>query len=150
MENKLKFLDEEHAELMGNLRGLSASAGRTGKAVTDLLAVLEPHFAKEEKIVMPLLHLAQKLAEGEDVQDDSVSSAALDIEREYHSMFLEHDEIRSLASKAKNAALSEKRSEAVETIDWLSHHAEIEEAIIYPLAMLAAKLAKRDARRRGK
>jgi hypothetical protein len=140
MENKLEFLDREHAELMGSLRELSQSKLKTGKAVSNLLAVLEPHFEKEERVVMPLLALAHKLAEGEKVRFDAIPSAVNEIGIEYGRMFTEHVAIRKLAAKAKDAAASDKNSEAVETLDWLSHHAEIEEAIVYPLAMLAAKL----------
>ncbi len=142
MENKLKFLDEEHAELMGSLRKLSISGLSTGAAVTDLLTVLEPHFAKEEEIVMPMLALAQRLAEGDDVSIHSAPRAAKEIEKEYRTMFREHAKIRELAGRSGEAALAEKNADAVETINWLSHHAEIEEAIVYPLALLAARLLK--------
>ncbi|MBX8637073.1 MAG: hemerythrin domain-containing protein [Thermoplasmata archaeon] len=142
MDNKLKFLDEEHAELMGSLRKLSVSGLSTGTAVTDLLTVLEPHFAKEEKIVMPMLALAQRLAEGDEVPIESAPQAAQEIEKEYRTMFREHAEIRVLAGRAREAALAEKNTDAVETMNWLSHHAEIEEAIVYPLALLAARLLK--------
>ena len=140
MENKLEFLDKEHFELMGNLRKLSQSRLKTGRAVSNLLAVLEPHFEKEERVVMPLLALAHKLAEGDMVRFDTTPSAVSEIGIEYGRMFTEHAAIRKLSAKAKDSAVSEKNSEATETLDWLSHHAEIEEAIVYPLAMLAAKL----------
>lgn len=142
MENRFEFLDREHAELMGSLRKLARSGKKTGASVTDLLAVLEPHFAKEERLIMPMLFLANRLAEGEHVKADSVPAAAHEIEAEYSIMFNEHARIRELAAYARAAAKKEKNSIAAETLDWLSHHAEIEEAIVYPLALLAAKLVK--------
>ena len=64
-------LTEEHHELFHELRELASEKGGAGKAVKELLKVLEPHFEREEQAAMPLLGILGPLSEGKAVRHAS-------------------------------------------------------------------------------
>jgi hypothetical protein len=50
---------------MNSFREYSKLKNGTGKAIFELLEVLEPHFEKERRVVMPLLGSLSELVSGE-------------------------------------------------------------------------------------
>jgi hemerythrin len=138
-----KSLDEEHEELMSSIRECSKRKGETGKTVSQLLEVLEPHFEKEQKVVVPLLGSISELVSGEKIANlNEIASAQAPLLKEYEGMFEEHKTVRELISKAEKAARKEGNEDVVELLKGLAHHARIEEEVLYPSALLAGTLAK--------
>ena len=62
-------LKEEHEEMMVSLREFANFPDQTGKAINELLDVLEPHFVKEEKLAMPVLGSIPELVSGDRLTD---------------------------------------------------------------------------------
>ena len=62
-------LREEHKEIMGSLRAFAVFPGATGRAIMELLDVVEPHFEKEEKLALPVLGTILELISGDRVTD---------------------------------------------------------------------------------
>jgi hemerythrin-like domain-containing protein len=138
-----KSLDEEHEELMNSFKEYSKQKGETGKTISELLEVLEPHFEKEQRVVMPLLGSVSQLVSGERIPNLSeIASAQAPLLEEYEGMFEEHKVVRELIVKAEKAARSEGNEDAVELLEGLDHHARVEEEVLYPSALLAGTLAK--------
>jgi iron-sulfur cluster repair protein YtfE (RIC family) len=138
-----KSLDEEHKELMNSFRECSKRKDETGKAISQLLEVLEPHFEKEQRVVMPLLGSVSDLVSGEKISNlNEIASAQAPLLEEYEVMFEEHKAVRELIAKAEKAATREGSNEVVELLKGLAHHASIEEEVLYPSALLAGTLAK--------
>ncbi|MDG7007537.1 MAG: hemerythrin domain-containing protein [Nitrososphaerota archaeon] len=136
-------IKEEHEELFAGLRSLAYARGPTGKAVKELLEVLEPHFEKEDEVAMPLLGAVAYISKRE--TGDGLDKVILLQERlasELDSMLLEHKAIGDLIVSAKAAAKKEKNADALALLQALEHHAKIEEEVLYPAAILAGVAAK--------
>jgi hemerythrin-like domain-containing protein len=143
MMSSPKSLNEEHEELMSSFREYSELKGETGRAVSELLEILEPHFEKEQRVVMPLLGSLTELVSGEKVADlKEIASAQPSLLKEYEGMFEEHKALMELIAKADKAAKKEGNEDMVELLQGLVHHSKIEEEVLYPSALLAGTLAK--------
>lgn len=138
-----RSLDEEHDELIHSLRECAKKKTETGKAISELMEVLEPHFAKEQKIVMPLLGTVSDLVSGEKVSNlYEIANAQAPLLKEYQGMFEEHGRVRKLILKAEKAASHEGNQDTIDLLEGLAHHAKIEEEVLYPCALLAGTVAK--------
>ena len=137
-------LKEEHEEIMGSLYEFSRLPGETGKSVKELLDVLEPHFEKEERLAMPVLGTLSELASGDKtaVNLRAIVESQDDLLQEYDNMFEEHTELKKFIQNARRYAKQENHEEVVDLLDALSHHARVEEEVLYPAALLAGTVAK--------
>lgn len=136
-------LDEEHEELMNSFRECSKRKGETGKTILQLLEVLEPHFEKEQRVVMPLLGSISDLVSGERISNlNEIAGAQAPLLKEYAQMFEDHKMVRELIANAEKAAKKEGSEDVIELLKGLAHHARIEEEVLYPSALLAGTLAK--------
>ncbi len=136
-----KFLEEEHSELMNSLRKASKSGDETGKAVKILLEMLEPHFQDEERLVTPCLAALTPLAEGDITVSMQITPLLTELERRYRAFYDEHKVIRERALAVRIVAARDGHSDIVDLIDGLTHHAEIEEEVLYPAAIVSGKYA---------
>jgi iron-sulfur cluster repair protein YtfE (RIC family) len=128
---------------MSAFREYSKLKDGTGKAISELLTVLEPHFQKEQRVVMPLLGSLPELVSGEKIANlQEIARKQLSPIQEYDSMFEEHKQVKQLIAKAENVAKSEGCDDVFELLEALKLHAGIEEEVLYPSALLAGTLAK--------
>ena len=128
---------------MGSLLNAADRDDKTGKAVGELLKVLEPHFEKEEKIAMPLLGVLPEIVSGNKLHDlRQIADSQEPLLRDYEGMFQEHKSLIPLIDRAKDEATKENHEETVEILEALVHHARVEEDVLYPAALLAGTLAK--------
>lgn len=128
---------------MGSLLKAADREDKTGKAVGELLKVLEPHFEKEETIAMPLLGVLPELVSGNKLHDlRQIADSQEPLLRDYEGMFQEHKSLMPLIDRAKDEATKENHEETVEILEALVHHARVEEDVLYPAALLAGTLAK--------
>jgi len=134
---------EEHEEIFSGLRRLANTGGGTGKAVRELLEVLEPHFEKEDEIAMPLLGAVARISNGQTQKGlDEVISLQSRLAEGLPSMLAEHRAIGERIAKTRDAAEKEKNMEALSLLTGLQHHAKMEEEVLYPAAMLAGVAAR--------
>jgi len=60
---------EEHLEIHRSLERLARGRGVVGRSARALRDVLDPHFRKENELVMPLIGVFRDLAEGKRPED---------------------------------------------------------------------------------
>jgi hypothetical protein len=127
----------EHEALHSELATLTKAGGRTGEAAQNLASVLDPHFQKENQYALPPLGLLVPLSEGKfDCGMTAVLSMTDKLQADMPAMLAEHQEISAALSQLKNAASYENKSEGVKFADELAAHAQTEEKITYPTALL--------------
>jgi hemerythrin-like domain-containing protein len=136
-------LEEEHREIKRVLTQLIGKRGGVGDAAKKLSAELDPHLEKEESLIMPVLDSLGDMAVGSVGNSERAAELAGKVEAEYYSLFREHE----LISDALDALLGEANKagdrEAIDFVDHLRRHVKIEEAVLYPAALIAAKYAEK-------
>ena len=141
-----KSMEIEHEAIHSELVKLTQAGGQTGEAAQKLASVLDPHFQKENRDALPPLGLLVPLSEG---KFDCGMSAALSmtdrLRADMPNMLAEHKEISAAASPLRTAASSENKPEGVQFADELAAHAQTEEQITYPTALLIGLYVKEKA-----
>lgn len=133
-------LEAEHRQLHARLAAAADAGGRTGAAARALEKLLGPHFRKEEQYALPLLGLLPSLAGGKR-PDDAQSAIAMSgrLKQELPGMLREHAAIATAVERLRAAAASERRNDVVQFADMLASHAQQEEQIHYPSAVLVGQ-----------
>jgi hypothetical protein len=136
-------LKREHEELHSALVAATRSGGKTGPAAEAVEQVLYPHFMKEEEYVMPPLSLLKQTAKGEVPPDSGAVIALTDkLKMDFNHMLHEHRAIVIELHKFMEAAMSENKTEYVQLAERLMLHAQIEEEVLYPAAILIGEYLK--------
>lgn len=139
-------LAAEHRELHQVLARASKEGGELGRAAEELEKALAPHFKREEEIATPPLGLLPKLArENATAEMRAVLPMTDALERELPQMMREHAAIRQAVTRFRAAASKAGREEYVRFSDELAAHAQQEEEILYPAAILVGRYVKRTA-----
>jgi hypothetical protein len=138
-----KPMQIEHEALHSELAKLTKAGGQTGEAAQKLASVLDPHFQKENQYALPPLGLLVPLSDGKfDCRMTAVLSMTDRLHADMPAMLAEHKEISAALSQLRNAASSENKSEGVKFADELAAHAQTEEQITYPTALLIGLYVK--------
>ena len=141
----------EHDAIHQRLVRATAAPGRTGEAARALAKVLHPHFVREEQIALPPLGLLAPLARGEFTQ---VMTAALpmtdSLRAELPRMLDEHKAIHAATARLAEAARVESNAEAEDLAMTLADHAEAEEQLFYPAAVLVGEVVRSRAAAHGR
>ncbi len=136
-------LKQEHEELHAELVAATKAGGRTGNAAQSVARALHPHFVKEEEYALPPLGLLKLLAKGESPQDiESVIAMTETLKKDFSHMLHEHKAIVIELHKLMETAQGEKRTEYVHLAERLILHAQTEEEILYPAAILIGEYLK--------
>ncbi len=136
-------LKYEHQDLHAELVAASKSGGKTALAAQAVAKALHPHFAKEEEFAMPPLGLLTLLAKGELPEDREAIIAMTDrLKTDFSYMLHEHKAIVIQLHKLMEAAKSEKKNEYVHLAERLTLHAQTEEEVLYPAAILIGEYLK--------
>jgi hypothetical protein len=145
-----KPLTVEHHELHETLVRATREPGATGEAAREVARLLHPHFVKEEEYALPPLALLEPLARGSASDDAMKEALALTrtLKAEFPSMLAEHRQIVGALEKLRAAAKQGGQPEYERFADSLTLHAQNEEQVLYPAALLvgefvALKLGKR-------
>ena len=150
-----RTLTTEHEALHQRLVQATHLEGATGEAAREVARRLHPHFVKEEVYALPPLGLLAALTErgrDADVADMAeVLPMTRQLEAELGQMLAEHREIVTALAVLRAAAETEQQAEVVAFADALEAHAQIEEQVMYPAAILVGRyvsqaLAMRAAR----
>ena len=130
-------LQVEHQELHAELVALTKAPGRVGEAARNVAALLHPHFVKEEEYALPPLGLLVTAAQGTVTPAMRSVLAMTDrLKRELPEMLAEHRTVVAALEKLAEAGTVEKHSDAERFAGKLRVHAETEEQVLYPAAIL--------------
>lgn len=136
-------LQTEHEEIHEALAEATRTPGRIGAAAKDLAAVLDPHFERENQIALPPLGLLAPLAAGDTPAGLQEALAMTDaLRKELPRMLEEHKRIRAATEKLRTAAREQKASVHEQFAETLAAHAQTEEEILYPAAILVGDIIR--------
>jgi hypothetical protein len=133
----------EHRHLRSALQRAEAAGGRTGAAATEVMKVLFPHMVMEEEYAMPPLKLLPRIARGEVTPDMArVIPIARTLKAELPRMLEDHKQIVMALRRLMQAAVEEGFEGYTEYASKLIAHAQMEEEIAYPAAILVGEYLK--------
>lgn len=137
-------LKAEHEELHATLVRATKAPGATGEAARAVAAALHPHFVKEEQYALPPLALLAPLSRGEwaDGMRD-VLQLTDRLKAELPQMLSEHRAIVAALDKLEEAARAEGHAEYADFAEKLKAHAQTEEEVAYPAAILVGDYVRR-------
>lgn len=140
----------EHDELHAALVRATQAGGATGAAAKAVAQVLHAHFVKEEEYALPPLGLLPLLAGGKVEPGMAEVLAMTDkLEAELPQMLAEHKDIVAALEKLVVAAKAENRPEVADFAEKLMLHAQAEEQVAYPTALLIGRYVKTMLAARG-
>jgi hypothetical protein len=144
MDNRFAIpapLRAEHEELHTRLAAATREAGEIGQAAREVAQLLHPHFVREEEFAMPPLALLAPLARGE-IRADMADVLPLtrQLKAELPAMLQEHQQIVAALDKLRAAARAAGRGEYERFAEALVLHAQTEELVLYPAAILVGEL----------
>jgi len=141
-----KSITNEHRELHEALARAAAEGGDLAVAAGELERALAPHFKREEEIATPPLGLLPALSRGEATAEmRSVLPMTDALERELPQMLREHEVIRDAVTKFRAVAERNGQQDFVRFADNLAAHAQQEEELLYPAAILVGRYVARTA-----
>lgn len=138
----------EHEQIHKALEALTQVEGAVGKAATELASTLHPHFMREEEIALPPLGLLAPLAAGQMPAGMQEAATMADtLKKEMPRMLEEHKAIRAATQNLLKVGRQERNVEAQEFAAELALHAQNEEEVLYPAAILVGDIVRARQRR---
>jgi hemerythrin HHE cation binding domain-containing protein len=133
----------EHEELHAELARATKAGGKTGAAAKAVAGVLHNHFLKEEEFALPPIGLLAALARGE-IEDEmrDVLVMTEQLKAELPEMLREHQAVVTALAELTAAAKKEKLAEHARFAKKLMVHAQTEEEVLYPAAILIGEYLK--------
>lgn len=139
-----KPLQIEHEELHANLVKATREPGAVGEAAREVARILHPHFVREEEFALPPLGLLEPLVRGGATEAMAgVLPMTRRLKAELPQMLAEHKQIVGALEKLRAAARAAGRPEVEHFAVALVLHAQTEEQVMYPAAILAGELVAR-------
>jgi hemerythrin superfamily protein len=133
----------EHAELHEELLKATKESGKVGEAARTVARVLHEHFVKEEKYALPPLGLLPLLAAGEISPAMKSALAMTDkLKADLPLMMAEHKAIAAALDHLVKAATEAGNTETARFAEKLKLHAQTEEEVLYPAAILIGEYLK--------
>lgn len=148
MEFKIPLpLRVEHEELHNMLRKATKEPGEIGDAAKVVAKLMHPHFLKEEEYALPPLGLLADLAQGKVIPDMKEVLGLTDrLKADLSQMLGEHKAIVAALEKLSAAAKKANKLEYMEFAKALTLHAETEEEVTYPTAILIGEYIREKLR----
>ncbi|PSC02480.1 hypothetical protein SLNSH_23870 [Alsobacter soli] len=136
-------LKSEHEELHRGLAQAAKAGGLTGEAAQAVAKLMHPHFEREEEYALPPLGLLGPLSSGR-VEDGMAEALKMTdrLEAELPHMLAEHKDIVTALHGLVAAAKAEGKPEYVRFAEKLIAHANAEEEVSYPAALLVGRYLK--------
>jgi len=130
----------EHKELHEHLEAVAASGGKTGEAAVRLEQALAPHFQEENRFALPPLGLLPSLVDGRATEDMRPAiEMGRHVEKNLSRYLEEHRSIKRAAVELEAAAEAEGKADARRFAAELRLHAQQEEQLFYPTAILIGR-----------
>ena len=136
-------LKVEHEELHAELVALTKSSGKVGEAARNVATLLHPHFVKEEEYALPPLGLLATIArQGVTPEMRAVLTMTVLLKKDLPEMLAEHKQVVGALEKLAAEGRVEKRPDAERFAQKLRVHAETEEHVLYPAAILVGEYVR--------
>ena len=133
-------LKVEHDELHAELVALTKGPGKVGEAARNVAALLHPHFVKEEEYALPPLGLLAPIAQrGVTPEMRAVLAMTEQLKKDLPQMLAEHQQVVAALKTLAEVGRVEGRPDAERFAEKLPLHAETEEQVLYPAAMLVGE-----------
>jgi iron-sulfur cluster repair protein YtfE (RIC family) len=133
----------EHRAIHEQLEEAMQAPGQVGEAARTLGKVLHPHFVREEEIALPPLGALVQLAAGTLPSDATALLTMTDtLKRELPGMLAEHTRIRGAVRELREAARVEQAAKYERLAEQLALHAQTEEEVLYPAAVLVGDVIR--------
>lgn len=133
----------EHRELHEELEKAIQAGGKTGDAAKLVEERLSTHFEKEEEYALPQLGLLVPLSEGRVSPQMKPAIELSDrLKADLPKMLQEHKAIVEALNGLSAAAKAENKLQALDFVEKLSAHAQNEEQVMYPAAILVGEYLK--------
>lgn len=133
----------EHHAIHAELEDATRAPGRVGAAAAALAKVLHPHFVREEEIALPPLGALAPLAAGVMPARTAEILAMTDaLKQELPRMLEEHTQIRAAVDALRAAARAEGSARFEQLAEQLALHAQTEEEVLYPAAVLVGDVIR--------
>lgn len=142
-----KPLQAEHEELHASLVRATKEPGAVGEAAREVARLLHPHFVREEQFALPPLALLAELARGGVTPGMAeVLPMTQRLKAELPAMLAEHEQIVGALGKLRAAARASGLAEYERFAEALELHAQTEERVLYPAAILVGEHVERTLR----
>lgn len=140
----------EHEDLDQQLAMLTEVPGPLGAAASEVATLLRAHATREEAFALPLLALLPALAAGsiDSLEAGAAAPLARQLRGELPRMLEEHIAIVGALRTLLDMAQEIGRTDAAHFAGQLIRHAELEEQVLYPAALVAGEYLA--LRRRGR
>ena len=136
-------LKKEHEELHDMLRIATQLSGKTGEAAKTVAELMHPHFVKEEEYALPPLGLLPQLSSGKLTEEMKQVLPMTDkLKTELPEMLAEHKQIVAALELLVKHASAEHHPEVAEFAEKLMLHAQTEEEVSYPTAILIGEFIR--------
>lgn len=136
-------LKAEHEALHDELRKAIGAGGKVGEAAKAVAQVLHPHFLKEEEYALPPLGMLQTLARsGATPEMAEVVQLTDKLKNDLPHMLDEHKAIVAALERLARAARAENKPGIAHFTQALIQHAQLEEQVMYPAAIVAGEYVK--------
>jgi len=136
-------LTVEHQELHEELLKGTKEPGDVGEAAKAVAELLHPHFVKEEEYALPPLGLLASLAQGKVTPEMASAIPMADkLKAELAHMLQEHRSIVAALETLAEAATKAGKSQYARFAEKLKLHAQTEEQVLYPAAILVGEYLK--------
>ncbi|AKQ45731.1 hypothetical protein TH63_08835 [Rufibacter radiotolerans] len=141
-------LKAEHEELHHLLIQATQLPGKTGEAAKAVAELMHPHFVKEEELALPPLGLLSMLASGNFSREmEQVIPLTDKLKNSLPEMLEEHRQIVAALEVLGRNAQAEDHPEVAIFAQKLKLHAQTEEEVMYPAAILVGEFVKMKAGR---
>ena len=136
-------LRREHEELHADLARAGQRPGLLGQTAREVARIMHPHFLREDEYAMPPLSLLPRLARGQITPDMAeVLPLVARLKEEMPLMIEEHRAILGAVRAFALAAESDGDEKCIRLAAELTVHAQLEEEVLYPAAVLVGELVK--------
>jgi hypothetical protein len=140
----------EHQEIHQALVAATKAPGEVGVAARALATVLDPHFVREEQIALPPLGLLAPLARGErSPAMRAVLPLTDSLRAELPHLLREHEAIHAATVRLQQVARARRNLPAQRLAEQLMLHAQNEEQMMYPAALLVGDFVRAQVRPTG-
>ena len=140
----------EHERLHARLAAATQQAGRTGEAARTVAKIMHPHFLREDEYAIPPLALLPRLSHGPVTPDmGDILPLVARVKEELPLMLEEHRAIVGALVELASAATDEGQPEWAEFAGELRLHAQMEEEVLYPAAILVGEYVKSQLQPQG-
>ncbi len=136
-------LRREHEELHADLARAGQMPGLLGQTAREVARFMHPHFLREDEYAIPPLSLLPRLARG-DVTPAMAEVLPLvaRLKEEMPLMIEEHRAILGAVRAFALAAESDGDEKCIRLAAELTVHAQLEEEVLYPAAVLVGEYVK--------